>query len=1148
MSYLYQDKRDTDVNFTVDHSVEDMQQTLSLPRNNGMQKSPPLPMSIEKQPLNGNASNSSHPCTYTMKNKSKRKIDSENSLLTPIAIKKIRENGYLSAAKLNHVVVQLPQLDGMIDIYAEEEPEPVTCVQCHRTYRTTFSYERHLDTCSSDFSDFMISSCESDSVSSEEDKLSGYGASTKILSLETSPIIDIAPVNSTLTNKYTDTYIAESDEKLVGAMPTFANNITTNMDVNSVLYPCTAMAYEDAHFVNNVLPRTVTLVQNVKQDTVGVVSPQPISLPIAAADPAIKFTIVDNSGKISTCNADYNTQFAAPHSYSIQNVSATPTYVIQQPYQKPTEIIPTFVTLDNMQPLQQIQLQPLAPSSVNFQPVVPTILSAVVQPNIIETTPTTTYIVNASAPGDIYTPQNVLLPSQPVIFGMETVVSNTVMSSSHQFMTQSLSGANIGSSTLYSTTTTQVFQAAKQLPPQSPSQPELSSGYILLNTPVSSQDQSSIQTIQTMPAFREMEQHTEPQVTVVSGTLADKYMYLHNNNNYNSSVSQVLPKKLPPVIVKPAVKPLLPAKKNTKVMKVKNNRPIAIQTADNVIRLASSTLKTRDCIDREEVAFGPNVKNLQIKTTNKTVLCGHSGHDAKPVKTTPLYSNNGEMKTEQNLQYKRTPEVVVDSTNVSSLSCSSDNAPRGINIADKGALAVAYNLAVTGNVFQTSQLSTDATDVDLDKGTAASRSGLFANVTNGIETTVENQESDLPIKLDIDQRAGTVANGKKVLAPDLNKSLLSTDLSTESASTILNGKKIAPAMKILCEQNSPSIAPSLSPNSSKDNFPPITLNNKNIAGTPDISENVNKLPLNVVQEENNAQSMPLLNQLDPVCVHNENSIDHCTTSSALLTEPVRRKYVPKIVFQKPETIAPKNMPLLDSAVRSTSSETDKIFDELVRQHKLSLKNKSVTKDNSSIVNLKSRDGSMNKPQVPKKTTIMQVEPAKKSKKDPDAKEKENLTSNEKSVEDKCWKTASFSFEVNAEDGFSYKTNDLHDLWTKILESVQHSRNEYKLPLLPKNALVNAESVYSLLGFENKASKYLLEQLPDAWKCIFYKPVFHNSPLYGKTSPVENVSGCARTEPFTSSHKFDMFGWLASRHRKPPKFMMVSDSDIVNGNR
>uniref|UniRef100_A0A1B6E0P6 Histone-lysine N-methyltransferase n=1 Tax=Clastoptera arizonana TaxID=38151 RepID=A0A1B6E0P6_9HEMI len=136
------------------------------------------------------------------------------------------------------------------------------------------------------------------------------------------------------------------------------------------------------------------------------------------------------------------------------------------------------------------------------------------------------------------------------------------------------------------------------------------------------------------------------------------------------------------------------------------------------------------------------------------------------------------------------------------------------------------------------------------------------------------------------------------------------------------------------------------------------------------------------------------------------------------------------------------------------------------------------------------------------------------------------------------------YEIQSQDGFSVTSSSFVEGWQKVFNAVQAARAAKKLPLLPQNPFL---SELKALGLDNNSVKYVLEQLPGVGHCVNYKPVFHkqNVPVVDSLSTLQaNQTGCARSEPFTGRRKHDMFSWLASRHRRPPKLLV--DSDIVNG--
>lgn len=139
------------------------------------------------------------------------------------------------------------------------------------------------------------------------------------------------------------------------------------------------------------------------------------------------------------------------------------------------------------------------------------------------------------------------------------------------------------------------------------------------------------------------------------------------------------------------------------------------------------------------------------------------------------------------------------------------------------------------------------------------------------------------------------------------------------------------------------------------------------------------------------------------------------------------------------------------------------------------------------------------------------------------------------------------YEISSQDGISISSQDLSEAWKKIFEAVQSARAAQRLPPLPHNPL---ESHIKMLGLDNNTVKYLIEQLPGAGSCTKYRPTYHKSKLLDQIEQTrENISGCARSEPYSNTRKkYDMFSWLASRHRQPPKLVVNSDTEIVNGVR
>uniref|UniRef100_A0A8D9AWF3 Histone-lysine N-methyltransferase trithorax n=1 Tax=Cacopsylla melanoneura TaxID=428564 RepID=A0A8D9AWF3_9HEMI len=164
-----------------------------------------------------------------------------------------------------------------------------------------------------------------------------------------------------------------------------------------------------------------------------------------------------------------------------------------------------------------------------------------------------------------------------------------------------------------------------------------------------------------------------------------------------------------------------------------------------------------------------------------------------------------------------------------------------------------------------------------------------------------------------------------------------------------------------------------------------------------------------------------------------------------------------------------------------------------------------------------------------------------SKSNLDSEEKENITWNSQEptpLSPSKSTTQKIVFEIRSSDGsFTCQSSDLDDAWKKVFEAVQASRLEQHLPPLPQSTLKKLKS----LGKENKTVKHILGQIPGGH--------FMN---YDESSQKElpPIQSCARTEIWKCTRrKYDMFAWLCSPHRKPPRLLHAApDSNELYANR
>ncbi|XP_015269182.1 PREDICTED: histone-lysine N-methyltransferase 2A [Gekko japonicus] len=121
------------------------------------------------------------------------------------------------------------------------------------------------------------------------------------------------------------------------------------------------------------------------------------------------------------------------------------------------------------------------------------------------------------------------------------------------------------------------------------------------------------------------------------------------------------------------------------------------------------------------------------------------------------------------------------------------------------------------------------------------------------------------------------------------------------------------------------------------------------------------------------------------------------------------------------------------------------------------------------------------------------------------------------------------FEISSDDGFQISSESIEDAWKSLTDKVQEARSNARL----KQLSFTGVSGLRMLGLLHDAVVFLVEQLSGAKHCHNYKFRFHK-PEEAKEPPV-NPHGCARAEVHRRQSAFDMFNFLASKHRQPPDY-------------
>ncbi|XP_066565242.1 histone-lysine N-methyltransferase 2A isoform X2 [Amia ocellicauda] len=121
------------------------------------------------------------------------------------------------------------------------------------------------------------------------------------------------------------------------------------------------------------------------------------------------------------------------------------------------------------------------------------------------------------------------------------------------------------------------------------------------------------------------------------------------------------------------------------------------------------------------------------------------------------------------------------------------------------------------------------------------------------------------------------------------------------------------------------------------------------------------------------------------------------------------------------------------------------------------------------------------------------------------------------------------FEICSDDGFQIRTESIEEAWKSLTDKVQEARSNARL----KELSFEGVNGLRMLGVIHDAVVFLLEQLYGAKHCRSYKFRFHK-PEEADEPPI-NPHGSARAEISHRRSVFDMFNFLASKHRQPPEY-------------
>ncbi|XP_069750876.1 histone-lysine N-methyltransferase 2A isoform X4 [Narcine bancroftii] len=121
------------------------------------------------------------------------------------------------------------------------------------------------------------------------------------------------------------------------------------------------------------------------------------------------------------------------------------------------------------------------------------------------------------------------------------------------------------------------------------------------------------------------------------------------------------------------------------------------------------------------------------------------------------------------------------------------------------------------------------------------------------------------------------------------------------------------------------------------------------------------------------------------------------------------------------------------------------------------------------------------------------------------------------------------FQITSDDGFQIQCDNIEEGWKVLTDKVQEARTNARL----KHISFSGINGLKMLGISHDAVVFLIEQLYGAKRCRNYSFKFHKHQEVDEL-PI-NPHGSARAEIHQRKSAFDMFNFLASKHRQPPDY-------------
>lgn len=850
--------------------------------------------------------------------------------------------------------------------------------------------------------------------------------------------------------------------------------------------------------------------------------------------------------------------------------------------------------------LSGIQLAPtqLAPTSISqTQPqVLGTLLPNSISCNVVATDPIYETI-------QMFPDQSggVLLASQPVLTCMETVVSNTYMSMSSSQFVSSVPGMLQGSST-YSTTTTQVYQSNKVDPPIL----DVPTQYLVVNTHPSLPD-TAVRKLEVMSISQSQIQdqaaiQTQAQIQLPSINLPVPVTA--------PLPPQTLPSVIPTSVVTPMPrsqpqrtysKPSKNAKDTVAAASVSAvKRPIPQMTCSSIkeamklisnqssLNCTQELLSTTDNHNISSTSVESNIvlqesvpKNFSgAQLSNPVTTFGPTSVQASSLTTNVAQARSVTLPdpVKSNLPVPSSSKVIAVTATSGPMKCPPVTFSYRAHAVEKSKLRQNLSLDLSGstnkkdNTFQVqTSKPNNAKPILSHQQIAASVPGLNPPRKIVCSGEKQNQEglSDMPsvskkpiAAIPPLSQITVASKPKKVVIDETLSQVTSISLATSvSSSKATTNLKPVPTRVPLLSTCSSSVTsqpsrciPSLPSQNQVGKNASLSLMTASItnavtstASSATVTMNSLKPVTSIKLQGPNAIGLKPLKEINQMNINTE-------------AKSLQQKIQEKVNTDVPPTVLKSSCLNVNDTQKKTEMFQSQAEIPAVFQNgdNSSIKLLFQKQSHNGCYKVSSspgkKDGELMAVKLADISIICSGSKDKKGAKD----ESENVKPVER-ISKKNPSGPEIVYEIHCQDGFSYSSNSISDAWQKVFGAVQEARATHKMPPLIHNPFSSIESGHNVMGLGNNSVKYILEQLPGVGDCSKYRPVYHKSRLPGSgyqpnkredhELSKESQSGCARTEPFLSAKKYDMFSWLDSRHRRPPKLLENTDIEYsLTGSR